>query len=144
MIFSIGVACLLAGACAEGAAPSQARVVPFRELVANPEGFDGERVTVRAAYYSSFEVSVLTSGVADTDPPTPRESLLWVAASPPDQCLVAGEAGAFWAKRVVATGLFRHDPRGGFGHLGAYPMTIQDVRLSCAGTGGAPSSREYH
>lgn len=112
--------------------------------MADPDAFDGERITVRAAYYSSFEVSVLTSDVADTDPPSPRESLLWVAASPPEECLVAGEAGAFWAKRVIATGLFRHDPGGGFGHLGAYPMTIQNVRLSCASTGGARSGREYH
>jgi hypothetical protein len=37
-----------------------------------------------------------------------------------------------WAEDVTATGTFRYDPDGGFGHLGAYDMALEDARVTCA------------
>jgi hypothetical protein len=85
---------------------------------------------VEAAYYGSFEVSVLTSGFRESFPPQPIDPLVWVGVGPPERCLEEAEM-ATWSDRVVAEGTFRHDPDGGLGHLGGYDMAIEDAALTC-------------
>ena len=107
--------------------------VTFRlpHLTEDPGAFNGERVTIQGGYYGAFEVSVLTSGFAESDPPQPVGPLVWVSASPPEDCLQSAEGGVRWAERVEASGVFRYDPEGGFGHLGAYEMALDDATLTC-------------
>ena len=127
----IASAVLLLG-CAEGTGNGLLTApVPLREVAADPEAFDDGPVRIRASYYSSFEISVLTAGLAESHPPQPVEPLVWLVASPPDRCLERA-AGAAWADAVVASGTFRYDPEGGFGHLGQYEMALQDATLACA------------
>jgi hypothetical protein len=116
--------------CADG---SEQRESPeaLQDVTADPSAFDDAPVRLRAAYFSSFEVSVLTTGFAESHPPQPVEPFVWVVASPPDRCLQRA-GGAAWADAVVASGTFRYDPEGGFGHLGEYEMALQDARLTCA------------
>jgi hypothetical protein len=128
------IAVLLAAAvmtgCAQRAEP-RSEEIELAEVTADPETYDGERITVRAGYYGSFEVSVLTTGFAESHPPRPVDPVVWVAAAPPAGC--TDEApGVAWAEDVTATGRFRYDPDGGFGHLGAYDMALEDARLTCA------------
>jgi hypothetical protein len=127
------VACLAAAAllaaCAEDHSDPDGPML--EDVITRPTSFDGREVSVRAAYYSSFEVSVLTSGFAGSHPPQPIEPLVWVAASPERRCTERAQ-GAAWAERVIATGIFRYDPEGGFGHLGAYRMALEDAELTCA------------
>jgi hypothetical protein len=105
---------------------------PMLEYVTGrPADFDGQQISVEAAYFSSFEVSVLTSGFAGSDPPRPVDPMVWVVASPPPRCIRRAQ-GAAWARSVIATGTFRYDPEGGFGHLGAYRMALEDAELTCA------------
>ena len=106
--------------------------VTFAEMTANPADHDGQRVTVDAGYYGAFEVSVLTSGFAESFPPQPMDPLVWVSAGPPEDCLEDAEGGIRWAEAVEASGVFRYDPEKGFGHLGAYDMTLQDATITCA------------
>jgi hypothetical protein len=128
---AIASAVLLLG-CAEGTGNGLLTApAPLREVAADPEAFDDHELRIRAAFYSSFEVSVLTTGFAESHPPQPVEPLVWVVASPPDRCLERA-AGAAWADDVVASGTFAYDPEGGFGHLGEYEMALQDATLSCA------------
>ena len=125
----IATAGLLLG-CAEASEPRD-RPHALQEVAADPSAFDDAPVRLRAAYFSSFEVSVLTTGFSESNPPQPVEPLVWVVASPPDRCLERA-AGAAWADEVVASGTFAYDPEGGFGHLGEYEMALQDPTLSCA------------
>ncbi|MGH2677425.1 MAG: hypothetical protein ACRDHB_03560 [Actinomycetota bacterium] len=115
--------------CAEASEPRDSPQA-LQDVTADPSAFDDAPVRLRAAYFSSFEVSVLTAGFAESHPPQPVEPLVWVVASPPDRC-VERAAGAAWADVVVAWGTFRYDPEGGFGHLGEYEMTLQDATLKC-------------
>jgi hypothetical protein len=123
---------LLAAGCAERSGPAGGgpQKVTFEELTRRPEAYDGGSVEVEAGYYAAFEVSVLTSGFAESYPPQPVEPTIWVAATPPDECLQRAD-GITWADTVRATGTFRYDPDNGFGHLGAYRMTLEDVSLDC-------------
>jgi hypothetical protein len=116
--------------CAEASKPRDSNQA-LQDVTADPSAFDDASVRLRAAYFSSFEVSVLTTGFAESHPPQPVEPLVWVVASPPDRCLQRA-GGAAWADAVVASGTFRYDPEGGFGHLGEYEMALQDARLTCA------------
>lgn len=121
----IGAATLLAACGGAADAPS------FSALVERPADFDGESITIESGYYGAFEVSVLTSGFAESFPPQPVEPLIWVGASPEGECLQDAGGMASFAERVEATGTFRYDPDKGFGHLGAYDMTLEDARLTC-------------
>jgi hypothetical protein len=122
---------VLATACAERSGPAGGpRKVSFGELTRQPDAFNGRRVEVEAGYYGAFEVSVLTSGFAESYPPQPVEPTIWVSATPPERCLQQAER-VTWADTVRATGTFRYDPDDGFGHLGAYPMTLEDASLAC-------------
>ena len=108
--------------------------IPLQDVIDDPESFDGERVTVSAGYFGAFEMSVLTTGFAESYPPQPIEPLVWVGVSPPDPCLqiVADDGhGESWADRVVATGTFGFEAGGGFGHLGMYDMELADARIRC-------------
>ena len=130
-VIAIAAAGLLMG-CAEGGPPGLLSApVALRDVAADPKAFDDGEVRIRASYYSSFEVSVLTTGFAESHPPQPVDPLVWVVASPPDRCLERA-AGAAWADAVIASGAFRYDPDGGFGHLGEYEMALQDATLNCA------------
>lgn len=123
---------LLMAACADGV-PQDDGATPstLRQVLANRRAFDDRTVSVRAAYFSSFEVSVLTTGFAESHPPQPVEPVVWVDVAPPDRCLDRTRDAA-WAESVVASGQFRFDPNSGFGHLGAYDMALEDATLSCA------------
>jgi hypothetical protein len=127
--FVIATAGLLLG-CADASEPRDSPQA-LQDVTADPSAFDDAPVRVRAAYFSSFEVSVLTTGFAESHPPQPVDPLVWVVASPADRCLQRA-AGAAWADAVVASGTFRYDPEGGFGHLGEYEMALQDATLTCA------------
>jgi hypothetical protein len=105
--------------------------VTLAAVTGSPEDFDGEQVTLEAGYYGAFEVSVLTSGFAESFPPQPVEPLVWVGAGPPEDCLEDAEGGVRWAERVEASGVFRYEPGGGFGHLGSYEMALEDARITC-------------
>jgi len=124
----IATAGLLLG-CAEASEPRDSPQA-LQDVTSDPNAFADAPVRLRAAYFSSFEVSVLTTGFAESHPPQPVEPLVWVVASPPDRCIERA-AGASWADAVVAWGTFRYDPEGGFGHLGEYEMTLQDATLKC-------------
>ncbi|HEX2026241.1 MAG TPA: hypothetical protein VHH92_07580 [Actinomycetota bacterium] len=100
-------------------------------MIDDREAYAGERVVVTAAYYGSFEVSVLATGFAESNPPEPVEPLVWVDAVPPEECTERSR-DATWADSVVATGTFEHGPSGGFGHLGAYDMALRNAVLTCA------------
>ena len=124
---TLGAVLLLAGC---GGGGSEVEAATFSSVTANPEEFDGKRVTIEAAYYGAFEESVLTSGFAESSPPQPVDPLIWVAASPPEGCLERGEM-SWWADSVEAAGTFRYDPEKGFGHLGAYDMALENARITC-------------
>jgi hypothetical protein len=128
------IAVLLAAAvvtaCSQRAEPRREEL-QLAVVTADPESYDGERVTVRAGYYGAFEVSVLTTGFAESHPPQPADAVVWVIAAPPSGCTNEAQ-GVAWAEEVTATGTFRYDPDGGFGHLGAYHMALEDARLTCA------------
>ena len=117
--------------CGEGAGPSSTGPVSLQRVVDDPGAYDGERVEVTAGYFSSFEVSVLTTGFAESYPPQPMDPEVWVGASPPDDCLEVAE-GASWSEDVVATGTFHFEDGGGFGHVGAYRMELEGATLRCA------------
>jgi hypothetical protein len=119
-------ACADGGPAGDGPSPST-----LRQVLANRRAFDDRTVSVRTAYFSSFEVSVLTTGFAESHPPQPVEPVVWVDAAPPDRCMDRTRDAA-WAPSVVASGRFRFDPDSGFGHLGAYDMALEDATLSCA------------
>lgn len=130
-IGAVAVALVLMGGCArEAARQPQPEPPTFEELVRSPQAYDGRLVRVEAAYFGSFEVSVLTSGLRESFPPQPIDPLVWVGVAPPDRCLEEAEM-ATWSDRVVAEGTFRHDPDGGLGHLGGYDMAIEDAALTC-------------
>lgn len=124
----IATAGLLLG-CAQASEPRD-NPQALQDVTADPSAFDDAPVRLRAAYFSSFEVSVLTTGFAESHPPQPVEPLVWVVASPPDRC-VERAAGTAWADAVVAGGTFRYEPQGGFGHLGEYEMALQEATLTC-------------
>jgi len=128
---TLWLAAVVAG-CAErsGSAGDRPPRVTFVELTRQPGAYHGRAVEVTAGYYASFEVSVLTSSFAESYPPQPAEPTIWVAAAPPRECLQRAE-GVTWAEVIRATGTFRYDPAGGFGHLGAYGMTLQAASLAC-------------
>jgi hypothetical protein len=119
---------LLAG-CGDGAGRGAVEL-DVAEVTAHPAAYAGREITVRAGYYTAFEISVLTTGFAESYPPRPVDPLVWVVGSPPARCTEAAE-GARWADEVAATGTFRFDPAAGFGHLGAYRMALQSARLAC-------------
>lgn len=127
------IAVLLAAAvmtgCAQRAEP-RSEELELADVTADPETYDGERIRVRAGYYGTFEVSVLTTGFAESHPPQPADAMVWVAAAPPAGCTDEAQ-GVAWAEDVTATGTFRYDPDGGFGHLGAYDMAVEDAWLTC-------------
>jgi hypothetical protein len=122
------VGMLVATACATTPDPSER--TPLRAVIDDPEAYAGERVVVTAAYYGSFEVSVLAQGFAESHPPQPVEPLVWVNAVPPDEC-TERTRDVTWAS-VVATGTFQYHPDGGFGHLGEYDMALRNAALTCA------------
>jgi hypothetical protein len=124
----VAVGLLTATACA--ATPDPSERTPLRAVVDEPEAYSGERVVVTAVYYGSFEVSVLATGFAESDPPQPVEPLVWVNAVPPEDC-TERTRDATWARSIIATGTFEHDPDAGFGHLGAYDMALRDATLTC-------------
>jgi hypothetical protein len=124
------LAVAVAGGCAKRAEPAGGEL-RLAAVIADPEAYDGERITVRAGYFGEFEVSVLTTGFAESHPPRPVDAEVWIAAVPPRACTSTAQ-GVTWAEEVTATGTFRHDPDGGFGHLGAYRMALEDARLACA------------
>ena len=101
---------------------------PLVEILADPDAFEGQRVEVSTGYFSSFEVSVLTSGFAESYPPQPVDPLVWVSAGPPRSCLEVAERVS-WSERVIATGIFRTG--GGFGHLGQYEFELTEPTLRC-------------
>jgi hypothetical protein len=115
--------------CAEASEPRDSNQA-LQDVTADPSAFDDASVRLRAAYFSSFEVSVLTSGFAESHPPQPIDPLVWVVAAPPNKCIERA-AGAAWAEEVIASGIFRYDPEGGFGHLGGYKMALQDATVTC-------------
>jgi hypothetical protein len=118
-------------ACADaGQPPDRQEAQPLQDVVADPAAFDGATVRLRASYFSSFEISVLTTGFAESHPPQPVDPLVWVVAGPPDRCLERAQ-GAAWAETVIAFGTFRYDPEGGFGHLGDYRMALENATLAC-------------
>ena len=124
------VACAGTGGPAAGDDP-----VSLDEVTGDPDGYDGERITISGGYYGAFEVSVLTSGFAESYPPQPVEPLVWVGAAPDGPCLQRADAegrGASWADRVLATGIFEFSADGGFGHLGSYDMQLVEARVRCA------------
>jgi hypothetical protein len=122
---------LLLAATACGATPDPSESTPLRAVVDEPEAYAGDRVVVTAAYYGSFEVSVLSTGFAEANPPEPVEPLIWVDAVPPEGCTERSR-DVTWAESVIASGRFEYDPDAGFGHLGAYNMALQDATLTCA------------
>lgn len=114
----------------------------LQDLIADPKRFDGREVTVTAAYYGSFERTVLVTALTRSHPPQPAGTEVWVDAEPSGPCLQRDDKarGVRWAHQVRASGTFRHDPKvdpknptpgRGFGHLGAYAMTIESATLSC-------------
>jgi hypothetical protein len=122
------VGLLAATACAATSDPSER--TPLRAVIDEREAYAGERVVVTAAYYGSFEVSVLVTGFAESNPPQPVEPLVWVNAVPPEDC-TERTRDATWAESIVASGTFEYDPDAGFGHLGAYDMALRDAALTC-------------
>ena len=123
--------------CADATGPrsGDGEPIPLQEVIDDPDAFDGQRITIAAGYFGAFEVSVLTTGFAESFPPQPMEPLVWVGVSPVGPCLqIAADDGhgESWADRVVATGTFAFEPEGGFGHLGMYDMQLADARIRCA------------
>ncbi|MGH2711850.1 MAG: hypothetical protein ACRDH9_11690 [Actinomycetota bacterium] len=128
MITAALVACGGGGGSGSGDTPT----FTLPDLTEDPGAFNGERVIIKGGYYGAFEISVLTSGFMESFPPQPVGPLVWVGVSPPTGCLQNADMGARWAEKVEATGIFRYDPDGGFGHLGAYEVALDDATISCA------------
>jgi hypothetical protein len=135
-VAAVALGVMLSAGCAERDAgpartePSGEMPVPLAEVTADPAAHDGERITVRAGYYASFEVSALTTGFAESYPPQPAEPLVWIIAEVPEECVERAQ-DVTWASDVVATGTFRYEPQGGFGHLSRYEMTLENAELTC-------------
>jgi hypothetical protein len=124
---------VMGSACAErledGSSASD-DLLTLQAVAADPEAYDGEAVRLETGYYGAREASVLTAGFAESYPPQPMDPMVWVSAAPPQDCLEEAE-GVSWADRMIAEGTFRYDPDGGFGHLGAYDMALEDATLTC-------------
>lgn len=120
---------VLAVACGTQEGPVGVREVELEEVLADPEGHEGERLRFTAFYVGSFEQSVLTAALAESYPPQPADPSIWVGARPEGECLIS-DVGVTWGE-VVAEGVLRHDEEGGFGHLGVYTMQLVDARLAC-------------
>ncbi len=120
------VAC---GGAGDPGSPSEPR--PLEDIVGDPEAYDGARVTVTASYLTSFERNVLTPGLADSFPPQAMTPEIWLEGAPPARCTEEAQ-NTRWAERVVASGTFRYRADGGFGHLGAYEMALEDATVECA------------
>jgi hypothetical protein len=129
---TVALLVLLAG-CGEEP-PSAGETLTIEEIAADPASFDGERVRIEAGYYAASEQSVLTPGFAESYPPMPMDPTIWVDGAPPEGCLQTAEdlqPDVSWAERVLAEGTFRYDPNGGFGHAGAWTMTLEGASLRC-------------
>jgi hypothetical protein len=114
-----------------GNEPNDLATFRLPDLTEDPGAFNGERVRIQGGYYGAFEISVLTSGFSESSPPEPVGPLVWVGVGPPEECLQSADGGAGWAENVEATGVFRFDPEGGFGHLGAYEIALEDATITC-------------
>lgn len=110
---------------------SKASASTIQDLVADPAAFDGQEVRVTTGYLSSFEVSVLTSGFAESYPPQAMEPTVWVDVGLSGPCVEEAK-GVSWSEDAIASGVFSYEPDGGFGHLGAYKMILENATLSCA------------
>ncbi|MGH2685332.1 MAG: hypothetical protein ACRDJP_07700 [Actinomycetota bacterium] len=137
MIVRLLLVAWMMASCADAPGPASGGgdPIPLQEVVDDPGSFDGQRITVTGGYFGAFEVSVLTTGFAESFPPQPIDPLVWVGGSPAGPCLqIAADDGhgESWATRVVATGTFGFEPGGGFGHLGMYEMQLADARIRCA------------
>jgi hypothetical protein len=119
----------LAGCGQDAGGGDDARPVPLQQVLDDADDFDGRRVVVTTGYYGSFEISVLTTGFAESFPPQPVEPLVWVNAAPPDACTEVEEF-ATWAEGVVATGVL--ETGGGFGHLGQYEFELTEASIRCS------------
>lgn len=110
---------------------SKASASTIQDLVTDPAAFDGQRVRVETGFLSSFEVTVLTSGFAESYPPQAVEPTVWVDAGLSGPCVEEAQ-GVIWSENAIASGVFSYDPDGGFGHVGAYTMILENATLSCA------------
>lgn len=133
------IALLVATGCAKGAGRDRPEdpeaVLPIERVIADPARYDDQPVRIRGYYLSSFETSVLTDKLAESYPPQAGQPSIWVVAPAPEgPCLEQSSgdvAAASWGP-VVAEGSFLYQAEGGFGHLGAYTMTLEDASLNCA------------
>jgi hypothetical protein len=123
------LACALLVGC--GSAGPGSSPPTFEDLVRDPGSYDGRHIELDTGYLTSFEVSVLTSGFAESYPPQPTRPMIWVSGSPPDRCLERA-SGTAWSESVRAEGTFVYRPDGGLGHVGAYTMALEDAVLTCA------------
>ncbi|MBU1197095.1 hypothetical protein KJ765_01135 [Candidatus Micrarchaeota archaeon] len=107
--------------------------VTFDELMEAPWKHDGQGVCVEAVYGNGFEFSGLGQETIDrcTDSEPPEcyyqlsEPVIWTSLSTitPLEVKIARAQGSYYQK-AVSCGVFYYEPRGGFGHLGAYQYTI--------------------
>jgi hypothetical protein len=120
-------------ACGRTAGPGDGgdQNLTFQQLVESPQDYDGSSVRFETGYLSGFEISVLTSGFAESYPPQATRPSIWVEAPAPDGECIETAQGTVWSEHVVAQGTFRYDADTGFGHLGAYDMTLEDAMLTC-------------
>ena len=129
---ALGIALVACGGSATERPPEGPAEVSFEQLVEDPGRWTGSEISVESGYLASFEVSVLTSGFAESYPPQPTQPQVWVEGAAPTGPCVEEARGTTWAEAVVATGTFTYRADGGLGHLGTYDMALEDATLACA------------
>ncbi|NJN16050.1 MAG: hypothetical protein HC822_07080 [Oscillochloris sp.] len=97
--------------------------VSFFDLIANPEQYNGQTVTVRGYYFWNSVIYVLAEGISveeDGSSPQPVGATIWMEGFPPDQsaALNVGPNNSYVWGPVEVTGSFQTG--GGFGRDGAY------------------------
>lgn len=102
-------------------------VVSFDELVANPEQYDGERVTTRGYYFWNSIIWVLAEGMRTEETggsPQPLGAPIWMEGFPPDLSseLNVGPNNSYVWGPVEVTGVFQTG--GGLGKDGAYQSVL--------------------
>jgi hypothetical protein len=101
--------------------------VSFFELQANPQQYNGQRITTQGYYFWNKVIWVLAEGVATEESggnPQPMGNPIWLEGFPPDvstQLNVGPNTSYVWGK-VEVTGIFQTG--GNFGKDGLYNSVL--------------------
>lgn len=123
LVVTLGTAC-------GGNVADASREVEIGQLLATPASFADTNVRFRAIYFEDPQVRVLTEALAESYPPQPAGSRIWVDGRSPEGDCVTSDIGTTWGD-VEVEGIFRYAEEGGLGVPPIFEMAVADARLSC-------------